>query len=108
MDGEGLKLYIHMSSYRVVSPWYIVGLVDGEGSFAIVVTRHQTKKMKVDARLAFQIEMRADERPILELVQKRLNCGSVIEINYEKYGWKPHARYNVHKQNDIFYKVIPF
>lgn len=97
-----------MSAYRVISPWYIVGLVDGEGCFAILITKHKTKKTGKDARLLFSIEMRADERPILELVKKRLNCGSVIDINYKRYGWKTHARFYVQKQSDIFYKIIPF
>lgn len=97
-----------MSVYRVISPWYIVGLVDGEGSFSITIYKHNSTKLKKTASLQFQIELRADDRYILELVQRRLDCGYLKELNYERYGWKPHVKYYVVKQSDIFYKVIPF
>lgn len=97
-----------MSAYRIISPWYIVGFTDGEGCFAICVYKHKTKKYKVDAYLCFQIELRADDRPVLELIQKRLNCGRIKELSYRKYGWMPHVKLVVNKQSDIFYKVIPF
>ncbi|MFH1295468.1 MAG: LAGLIDADG family homing endonuclease [bacterium] len=97
-----------MSTYRVISPWYIVGLVDGEGSFAITIYKHPSSKTRKTASLMFQIELRADDRFVLELVQKRLKCGYIKELNYERYGWKPHAKFYVVKQSDIFYRVIPF
>ena len=97
-----------MSAYKIISPWYIVGFTDGEGCFAIVINKHKTKKTGKDANLCFEIELRADDRPVLELIQKRLNCGRITELNYQRYGWKPHVKFVVKKQSDIFYKVIPF
>lgn len=97
-----------MSAYRFLSPWYIVGFTDGEGCFAILITKHKTKKTGRDANLCFEIELRADDKPVLELIQKRLDCGRIVELNYERYGWKPHVKFVVRKQSDIFYKVIPF
>lgn len=97
-----------MSAYRFLSPWYIVGFTDGEGCFAILITKHKTKKTGRDANLCFEIELRADDKPVLELIQKRLDCGRIVELNYERYGWKPHVKFVVSKQNDILYKVIPF
>ena len=97
-----------MSAYKILSPWYIVGFTEGEGCFAILLGKHKTKKSKIDANLCFEIELRADDRPILELFQKRLNCGRINELRYERYGWKSHVKFVVRKQKDIFYKVIPF
>ncbi len=97
-----------MGSYKILSPWYIVGFTDGEGCFAILINKHKTKKLKVDANLCFEIELRADDRPVLELIQKRLNCGRIVELNYERYGWKPHVKFVVRKQNDILFRIIPF
>jgi hypothetical protein len=97
-----------MSAYKILSPWYIVGFTDGEGCFAILINKHKTKKIKKDANLCFEIELRADDRSVLELIQKRLDCGRIVELNYERYGWKPHVKYVVRKQSDILYKVIPF
>jgi len=97
-----------MSAYKIISPWYIVGFTEGEGCFAILISKHQTKRNKTDASLTFEIELRGDDRPILELIKKRLNCGNIFELNYKRYGWKPHVKFMVRKQRDIFYKVIPF
>ena len=100
--------YRKMSAYRILSPWYIVGFTDGEGCFAILINKHKTKKLRVDANLCFEIELRADDRSVLELIQKRLNCGRIVQLNYERYGWKPHVKFVVRKQSDILFKVIPF
>ncbi|MBI4100486.1 LAGLIDADG family homing endonuclease [Candidatus Microgenomates bacterium] len=97
-----------MSAYKFLSPWYIVGFTDGEGCFAILITKHKTKKTGRDANLCFEIELRADDKPILELIQKRLDCGRIVELNYDRYGWKPHVKFVVRKQGDILHKVIPF
>lgn len=97
-----------MSAYRLLSPWYIVGFTDGEGCFAILISKHKTKKSGRDANLCFEIELRGDDKPILELIQKRFDCGRIVELRYDRYGWKPHVKFVVRKQSDILYKVIPF
>ncbi|PIS21586.1 hypothetical protein COT51_02005 [candidate division WWE3 bacterium CG08_land_8_20_14_0_20_41_15] len=97
-----------MGKFKIVNPWYIVGFTDGEGCFAILLSKHKTKKARIDANLCYEIELRADDRPVLELIQKRLDCGRIVVLNYERYGWKPHVKYVVKKQSDIFNKVIPF
>lgn len=62
----------------------------------------------MDAMLTFEIELRADDRPILVAIQKTLRCGYIQELKYERYGWFPHAKYVVRRREDLFSKVIPF
>lgn len=93
---------------ETLNPWYITGFVEGEGSFGIIISKHKTKKLGYDARLSFEIELRGDDRPILEKIQKHLNCGHIYELNYERYGWMPHAKYSVRKLSDIRDKLVPF
>ena len=102
------QTYFFMVVYRVINPWYLTGFTDGEGCFAIIFSKHKTKTSGIDAHLCFEIELRLDEKPVLELFQKRLDCGRIIELRYDRYGWKPHVKYVVKKQHDIFYHVIPF
>lgn len=97
-----------MVKYNIISPWYFVGFTEGEGCFAITISKHQTKKIKKDVRLCFEIELRADDRPILEKFQQRFKCGQIYDLKYEHYGWKPHVKYSVRKNKDLFYKIIPF
>ena len=91
-----------------IDPWYIAGFVEGEGSFGIIISRHQTKKLGFDARLSFEIELRGDDRPILEEIQEYLSCGHIYELNYDRYGWMPHAKYSIRKLSDIRDKLVPF
>lgn len=97
-----------MSAYRVISPWYITGFTEGEGCFAINISKHSTKKIGQEASLCFEIELRADDKPILELIQKRLGCGRIVDLKYDRYGWKPHVKFVIKKQSDLFFKLIPF
>ncbi|MBU0579202.1 LAGLIDADG family homing endonuclease [Patescibacteria group bacterium] len=89
-------------------PNYICGFVDGEGCFTIVISKHKTKKLGLDARLHFEIELRADDEEILRSIQDTLGCGHIYHINYDKYGWAPHVELKVSSIKDIRDKIIPF
>ena len=89
-------------------PWYIVGFVEGEGCFAITISKHKTKRLKRDVRLIFEVELRGDDRKILERLQYTLGCGSLYDLKYERYGWKPHVKYAAKSHKDIFKFIIPF
>jgi hypothetical protein len=93
---------------KKLDPWYISGFVEGEGSFGIIISKHKTKKLRQDARLSFEIELRGDDRPILEKIKKQLDCGNIYELNYDRYGWMPHVKYSVRKFSDIRDKLVPF
>ena len=87
---------------------YICGFVDGEGCFTIVISKHKTKKLGLDARLHFEIELRADDEELLKSIQETLGCGRIYHINYDKYDWAPHVELKVSSIKDIRDKIIPF
>lgn len=87
---------------------YVAGFIDGEGCFTIVISKHRTKKLGLDARLHFQIELRSDDLLILQQIQKKLNCGHIYYLNYERYGWHPHVELKVSSLREIIDKLIPF
>jgi len=91
-----------------LDPWYIVGFTEGEGCFAITISKHKTKKLGLDARLIFEIELRGDDRPILEAIKKYFKVGRIYDLNYQRYGWFPHAKYSVHNLGDLRQTIIPF
>jgi len=91
-----------------LKPWYIVGLVEGEGCFAVSVSKHKTKRLGLDPRLMFEMELRGDEFQLLERLKFSLGCGFLYKLNYPRYGWKPHAKYAVKSHKDIFKYIIPF
>ena len=89
-------------------PDYVCGFVDGEGCFTIVISKHKQKKLGLDARLHFEIELRADDEEILTHIRDTLGCGRIYQLNYERYGWHPHVELKVSSIKEIRSKLIPF
>ncbi len=91
-----------------LNPHYLVGLVDGEGCFSVTFNKHKDNRL-LEIRLLFEIELREDDKEILERVKETLNCGNIYYLNYERYKkWRPHYKYKVSNIKDISTKVIPF
>jgi hypothetical protein len=89
-----------------LNPFYLVGLVDGEGCFSITFNKHIKR---IEVRLIFEIELREDDKEILERIKQTLNCGNIYYLTYEKYKkWRPHYKYKVSNIKDITEKIIPF
>lgn len=78
----------------MLDPNYIVGFVDGEGCFCISINKPLSVRPEV--RLFFEIELREDDLPILQSIQKVLGCGQIYTLRYERYEkWRPHVKYKV-------------
>lgn len=91
----------------MLNPNYIVGFVDGEGCFCISMNRNGQRLPEV--RLLFEIELREDDREVLEKIREVLGCGNIYQLNYARYEkWRPHVKYKVSNFNDIYTKIIPF
>lgn len=105
---SGGRDFIIFLLMRNINPWYIVGFVEGEGCFAITISKHKTKRLGKDARLIFEIELRGDDRPILETIKNYFGCGYLVNLNYQRYGWKPHVKYAVHSFKEIKRRIVPF
>lgn len=59
--------------------------------------------------MGFEIELREDDREILDEIQRQLGCEHVYHLRYHRYQkWKPHVKYRVSNFADIRGKVIPF
>lgn len=91
-----------------LKPWYITGLIEGEGCFCITISKHKTRTLGFDPRLAFEVEMIIEDKPLLESLQETFGCGQIYVLNYERYGWRPHVKYVVKNHKDITKIIIPF
>jgi hypothetical protein len=97
-----------MVSFQKLHPQYVMGFIDGEGSFCVSVYFDKTVKSKTYVRSEFSIELRADDRMILERIKNTIGCGKIYDCNYERYGWYPHVKYKVSKIDDIADILVPF
>lgn len=88
--------------------YYIIGLVDGEGCFSITFNNHKDNRL-IEIRLLFEIELREDDKDILERIKRTLDCGNIYYLSYERFPkWRPHYKYKVSNLKDISSKIIPF
>lgn len=91
-----------------LDPNYISGFVDGEGCFSITFNKKKNTR-RVEVRLIFEIELREDDKEILERIRNSLGCGNIYHLKYERYkNWNPHYKYKVSNFKDIYSKVVPF
>jgi hypothetical protein len=94
-----------------INPNYIVGLVDGEGSFTAYVKNPDSKKKvkrrtKVEPR--FYLKLVEKDKKILSELKKFFGCGSVYFQKDKRKNHQDCYRYEVTKRNDLEKIVIPF
>jgi len=97
-----------------MSPEHVSGYVTGEGCFYAESGYDPKYKLKHRIRLAFCVEVRADDSVLLEMVRKQIGCGNVYSLDFGRYKgyedkkWRPHAKLRVSNFDDLYNKVIPF
>lgn len=97
-----------------ITPAHISGLVVGEGCFYAESAPDSKYRLGWRIRPAFCIEMRHDDRAVLEEVRRQLSCGQIYELDFGRYrayrsrGWQPHVKYRVTRLSDLQEKVVPF
>src|SRR3989344_2424582 len=87
---------------------YVAGFIDGEGSFSVSIGKHKTLSRGLEVRPEFEIELRADDREILERIVTTIGCGKIYDCSYERYGWFPHAKLKITSARDLEEKLFPF
>lgn len=102
------QLQTEEGANSVLNPYYIAGFVDGEGCFCISIYKHKERRHGLDVKLVFEIELRADDRNILERLKRTLDCGNIYNLDYKRYKWYPHIKFKVSSLADLKNKVIPF
>jgi hypothetical protein len=95
-------------SVKKLHPQYVVGFIDGEGSFNVSLYRDDKMKNKIFVRPEFSIELRADDKEILERIRETIGCGKIYDCKYKRYGWYPHVKYKVSRLEEISKILIPF
>src|SRR4030042_2516814 len=93
---------------KKLNPYYVSGFIDGEGSFSVSINRHKTVKRGVEIKPEFEIELRDDDRKILERIVATIGCGRIYDCSYERYGWHPHVKLKVTSTRDLRDILFPF
>src|SRR3989338_7158141 len=109
---RNLKLAKPMRKGRIqrekLHPQYVIGFIDGEGSFSVSINKHQTLKNGIEVKAEFEIELRADDREILERIMETIGTGIIYDCSYERYGWYPHTKFKITSVKDMEKYLFPF
>ena len=85
---------------------YVLGLVDGEGSFNVRVNKDKNRRAKVE--LKFSLKLRYQDKEILDELQKFFGCGKVYIQRDKRKNHSLCYRFEVQNKKEIFEMVIPF
>ena|SRR3989338_8563489 len=95
----------------MLNPEYIVGLVDGEGSFTVYIRNPDSNK-KVKRRVVvepkFYLKLIEKDKKILYELQKFFGCGQVYFQKDTRPNHQNCYRYEVFKRDDLANVIIPF
>lgn len=94
-----------------ITPDYVVGLVDGEGSFTVYVKNPDSKKQvkrrtKVEPR--FFLKLIEKDKKILDELKKFFGCGNVYFQKDTRPNHQNCYRYEVSNRHDLKKTIIPF
>jgi len=78
--GGGARVSFHTQSSNI-SPWFITGFTDAEGSFYASIIKDKTYKTGWQVRLFFSIGLHKKDKALLEEIQKFFGVGKVYLKN---------------------------
>src|SRR3989344_1476482 len=90
----------------MLTPDYIIGLVDGEGSFYVRLNSDVRRRNKVE--LKFSLKLRYQDKEILEQLKQFFDCGNIYLQKDNRPNHTDCFRFEVNNKKDIITKIIPF
>ena len=90
---------------------YVVGLVDGEGSFTVYIRKPDPKnniKRRAIAEPRFYLKLIEKDKDILYKLKNFFNCGNVYFQRDRRKNHQNCYRYEVASRNDLERVIIPF
>lgn len=94
-----------------LNPDYIVGLVDGEGSFTIYIRDPESPNSpnrRVTIEPKFYIKLIEKDKEILERLKLFFGCGSIYFQKDSRPNHQHCYRYEVYNRDDLLKIIIPF
>ncbi len=95
----------------MLDPNYIVGLIDGEGSFTVYIRNPDDTKIakrRVIVEPKFYVKLIEKDKNILYKLQKYFGCGSVYFQKDNRPNHQHCYRYEVFRWDDLGRIIIPF
>ena len=87
---------------KSLDPWFVSGLVEGEGCFTVSFTFRRRLKIGIETRPSFSISLNERDLPLIQSIHAFFDCGAVrYSKNDRTY------KYESRSVADLVTKVIP-
>lgn len=86
----------------VIKPWYLTGLIEGEGCFSISFTLRKRLKLGIEVRPSFSISLNRRDLALIKDVHAFFNCGGVRYSRADRT-----YKFEIRSIGDLMDKVIP-
>jgi len=93
-----------METFKAMSlhPWFISGLVAGEGCFSVSFTLHERLNVGIETRPSFSISLNRRDLALIQQVQTFFQCGAIRYSRSDRT-----YKYEVRSVQDLVSKVLP-
>lgn len=95
----------------MLNPDYVIGLVDGEGSFTVYLKNPDEEKVvkrRVKAEPRFYLKLIVKDKDILYKLKEFFGCGNVYYQKDSRLNHQNCYRYEVANRDDLNRIIIPF
>jgi hypothetical protein len=90
-----------------LTPWYVAGFVDGEGSFHIAIYKDPRMRTQWKIIPEFHVSQRLSSRRVLDQLVEFFQCG-YVKANHATNPNDVTYVYVVRNRDDLIQKIIPF
>ena len=83
-------------------PWYVTGLVEGEGSFSVSFNKRRKLAVGIETRPSFSVTLHRRDLPLLKALRAFFRCGA---IRYSRSDGT--YKYEVRSVPELVKKILP-
>ncbi len=87
---------------QVLDPWYITGLIDGEGCFSVSFSFRKKLAIGIETRPSFSLSLNQRDLDLLKMVHNYFNCGGIRFSKSDRT-----FKFEVRSIRDIQKSIIP-
>ncbi len=87
---------------QILNPWFITGLIEGEGCFSISFTLRERLKMGIETRPSFSISLNRRDLNLIKQVHQYFGCGAVRYSKSDRT-----YKFEVRSITDLMNMIIP-
>jgi len=60
-----------------INPWYVTGLIEGEGSFSISFSLRKKLNVGIETRPSFSVTLNQRDLPLIKSIHQYFGCGAI-------------------------------